>query len=113
GMEVIATGAPISVPAGEEVLGRIFNVLGEAIDEQGEVKSKKKQSIHRPAPTLAEQSTESEILETGLKVVDLIAPILKGGKVGIFGGAGVGKTVIIQELIRNIAAEHGGFSVFA
>src|SRR5690606_23776483 len=104
---------PISVPVGEEVLGRIFNVLGEAIDEQGEVKSKKKQSIHRPAPTLAEQSTASEILETGLKVVDLIAPILKGGRVGIFGGAGVGKTVSIEELIRNIAAEHGGVRVRA
>jgi F-type H+/Na+-transporting ATPase subunit beta len=113
GMAVEATGAPISVPVGEEVLGRIFNVLGEEIDEQGKVKTAKRHSIHRAAPTLVEQSTESEILETGLKVVDLIAPILKGGKVGIFGGAGVGKTVIIQELIRNIAAEHGGFSVFA
>lgn len=113
GMEVEATGGPISVPVGEGVLGRIFNVLGETIDEQGEVKAKTRNSIHRLAPTLAEQSTESEILETGLKVVDLIAPILKGGKVGIFGGAGVGKTVIIQELIRNIATEHGGFSVFA
>ena len=113
GMEVQATGGPISVPVGEEVLGRIFNVLGDTIDEQGPAKTKKRNSIHRPAPTLEEQSTESEILETGLKVVDLIAPILKGGKVGIFGGAGVGKTVIIQELIRNIATEHGGYSVFA
>lgn len=113
GMDVEALGGPISVPVGQEVLGRIFNVLGEVIDEQGPVKTKLQNSIHRPAPSLEEQSTEAEILETGLKVVDLIAPILKGGKVGIFGGAGVGKTVIIQELIRNIAAEHGGFSVFA
>ncbi len=113
GMEVKATGGPISVPVGEGVLGRIFNVLGDTIDEQGPVKAKTRHSIHRPAPTLEEQSTESEILETGIKVIDLIAPTMKGGKVGIFGGAGTGKTVIIQELIRSIAAEHGGFSVFA
>lgn len=113
GQEVRATGQAITVPVGEETLGRVFNVLGQAIDEQGQVTAKKSLPIHRSAPDLTEQSTKSEILETGLKVVDLIAPILKGGKVGIFGGAGVGKTVIIQELIRNIATEHGGFSVFA
>lgn len=113
GMKVEALGAPISVPVGEQVLGRIFNVLGDSIDDQKPLVTDKRNSIHRPAPSLVEQSTEAEILETGLKVVDLIAPILKGGKVGIFGGAGVGKTVIIQELIRNIATEHGGYSVFA
>ncbi len=113
GTEVSDTGAPISVPVGEEVLGRLFNVLGETIDQKGAVKAKKSLPIHRSAPTFAEQSTESQVFETGIKVIDLIAPFVKGGKVGLFGGAGVGKTVLIQELIRNIAAEHGGYSVFA
>ncbi|MCR4305571.1 MAG: F0F1 ATP synthase subunit beta [Candidatus Daviesbacteria bacterium] len=113
GTEVTDTGVPISVPVGEEVLGRLFNVLGEPIDQKGAVKAKKTLPIHRSAPTFAEQSTESQVFETGIKVIDLIAPFVKGGKVGLFGGAGVGKTVLIQELIRNIAAEHGGFSVFA
>ena len=113
GTEVTDTGAPISVPVGEEVLGRLFNVLGETIDLKGEVKAKKRLPIHRSAPSFEEQSTESEVFETGIKVIDLLAPFVKGGKVGLFGGAGVGKTVLIQELIRNIAAEHGGYSVFA
>jgi len=113
GDSVEDTGAPISVPVGAEVLGRIFNVLGDAIDEKGEAKTKKRYPIHRKAPEFKDQSTEMEIFETGIKVVDLIAPFVKGGKVGLFGGAGVGKTVLIQELIRNIAAEHGGYSVFA
>ncbi|MBI2463122.1 MAG: F0F1 ATP synthase subunit beta [Candidatus Spechtbacteria bacterium] len=113
GLAVESTGAPISVPVGEKTLGRIFNVLGETIDNEGPVTTEKKMSIHRAAPTFAEQATETEILETGIKVIDLIAPITKGGKVGLFGGAGVGKTVLIQELIRNIAQEHGGYSVFA
>ncbi|KKR51099.1 MAG: ATP synthase subunit beta [Candidatus Curtissbacteria bacterium GW2011_GWA1_40_16] len=107
------TGAPISVPVGTETLGRIFNVTGEPIDGLGPVKAKKSYPIHRPAPTLTEQETKPEILETGIKVIDLIAPFIKGGKIGVFGGAGVGKTVIIQELINNIAKEHGGYSVFA
>lgn len=110
---VTDTGAPISVPVGQETLGRIFNVLGETIDGGTKVVAKKNYSIHRPAPKLVDQSTETEILETGIKVIDLICPILKGGKVGLFGGAGVGKTVIIQELINNIAKAHGGVSVFA
>lgn len=113
GTEVLDSGEPISVPVGEEVLGRLFNVLGEPIDQKGAVKAKKSLPIHRPAPAFAEQSTESQVFETGIKVIDLIAPFVKGGKVGLFGGAGVGKTVLIQELIRNIAAEHGGYSVFA
>ncbi len=113
GTDVIDTGGPISVPVGKEVLGRVFNVLGLPIDEGKQLAYKKRLPIHRSAPKLAEQSTKAEILETGIKVIDLIAPILKGGKVGIFGGAGVGKTVIIQELIRNIATEHGGYSIFA
>ncbi len=113
GTEVVDTGAPISVPVGDEVLGRLFNVLGETIDKKGPVKSKKTLPIHRSAPSFAEQSTASEVFETGIKVIDLLAPFVKGGKVGLFGGAGVGKTVLIQELIRNIAAEHGGYSVFA
>ncbi|MCC6638948.1 F0F1 ATP synthase subunit beta [Candidatus Falkowbacteria bacterium] len=113
GTEVVDTGAPISVPVGKESLGRIFNVLGEAIDEAGVVSTKKKLPIHRNAPSFIEQSTKTEILETGIKVIDLICPIVKGGKVGLFGGAGVGKTVVIQELIHNIAQEHGGYSVFA
>ncbi len=113
GSRAIDTGAPISVPVGEGVLGRMFNLLGEEIDNRGEVKTTKISPIHRKAPAFSEQSTEAEILETGIKVVDLICPFIKGGKIGLFGGAGVGKTVIIQELIRNIASEHGGYSVFA
>jgi F-type H+-transporting ATPase subunit beta len=112
GMEVKDTGGPITVPVGRETLGRILNVLGEAVDEMGEVQSAKRYSIHRPPPPLVEQSTRKQILETGIKVIDLLAPYQKGGKIGLFGGAGVGKTVIIQELIRNIATQHGGFSVF-
>ncbi|HMN19051.1 MAG TPA: F0F1 ATP synthase subunit beta, partial [Candidatus Moranbacteria bacterium] len=112
-MEVIDTGAPISVPVGQETLGRMFNLLGEAIDGKEEAVAKLYDPIHRDAPKFSEQSTEAEIFETGIKVIDLICPFVKGGKVGLFGGAGVGKTVVIQELIRNIAQEHGGFSVFA
>jgi F-type H+-transporting ATPase subunit beta len=113
GTPVRATGAPIEVPVGPETLGRVFNVLGEPIDERGPVKADVYYPIHRPAPEFEEQSTQTEVFETGLKVIDLVAPFTKGGKTGIFGGAGVGKTVIIQELIRSIATEHGGFSVFA
>ena len=112
-MPAVNTNSPISVPVGTETLGRIFNVTGETIDGKGEVKAKKSYPIHRPSPTLIEQETKPEILETGIKVIDLIAPFIKGGKIGVFGGAGVGKTVIIQELINNIAKEHGGYSVFA
>lgn len=112
GMEVIDTGEPIAVPVGPEVLGRLFNVLGETIDNKGPVKSKKTLPIHRLAPAFDKQGISSEIFETGIKVIDLVAPFIRGGKVGLFGGAGVGKTVLIQELIRNIAAEHGGYSVF-
>ncbi|MBT6294109.1 MAG: F0F1 ATP synthase subunit beta [Candidatus Magasanikbacteria bacterium] len=111
--EVEDTGAPISVPVGKETLGRMFNVTGQVIDGKKEVKTKKTYPIHRSAPAFTAQSTESEVLETGIKVIDLFCPFLKGGKVGLFGGAGVGKTVIIQELIRNIASEHGGYSMFA
>ncbi len=113
GMAASDTGAPISVPVGKVSLGRIFNVLGEAVDGEATPKSDKKYPIHRHAPKFTDQSTKTEILETGIKVIDLICPILKGGKVGLFGGAGVGKTVIIQELINNIAKAHGGVSVFA
>lgn len=114
GMEVEDTGAPISVPVGDVTLGRIFNVLGEPIDEGEEIPADvRRDPIHRPAPKFEELSTEVEILETGIKVVDLLAPYIKGGKIGLFGGAGVGKTVLIQELIHNIAQEHGGISVFA
>lgn len=113
GGEVVDTGAPISVPVGKETLGRIFNVLGETVDGGEQVKTEKKYPIHRPAPRFTEQSNTTEILETGIKVIDLICPIAKGGKVGLFGGAGVGKTVVILELIHNIASEHGGYSVFA
>ncbi len=113
GMEVIDTGAPIQVPVGQETLGRMFNLLGEAIDGKPNLENPKRNPIHRDAPKFSEQSTEAEIFETGIKVIDLICPFVKGGKVGLFGGAGVGKTVVIQELIRNIAQEHGGFSVFA
>ncbi|MDB9718492.1 F0F1 ATP synthase subunit beta [Candidatus Pelagibacter sp.] len=110
---VTATGAPIQVPVGPETLGRIINVIGEPIDEKGEVKTKEKWPIHRAAPEFSDQSTETEILVTGIKVVDLLAPYAKGGKIGLFGGAGVGKTVLIMELINNVAKAHGGFSVFA
>ena len=113
GDEVIDTGNPIKVPVGPETLGRIINVIGEPIDQKGPVKTKDSWPIHRPAPSFTEQSTETEILVTGIKVVDLLAPYAKGGKIGLFGGAGVGKTVIIMELINNIAKAHGGFSVFA
>ena len=112
GMDVKATGAPISVPVGEATLGRIFNVLGQPIDEQPAPEGVEKMPIHRPAPTYEEQATSTEMLETGIKVVDLLCPYQKGGKIGLFGGAGVGKTVLIQELIHNIATEHGGYSVF-
>ncbi len=112
-MPVKDTGAPISVPVGRETLGRLINVLGEPVDEKGPIKTKKTYPIHRPAPPLDEQETKTEVLETGIKVVDLLEPYSKGGKVGLFGGAGVGKTVIIMELINNIALHHGGFSVFA
>jgi len=113
GLDVIATGAPISVPVGEGILGRIFNVTGDPVDERGPVPHEKRYPIHRPAPTLIDQDTGSTVLETGIKVIDLICPFVKGGKVGAFGGAGVGKTVVILELINNIAKQHGGFSVFA
>lgn len=113
GDEVKDTGSPISVPVGEQVLGRMFNVTGIPIDGKGEVANKERLPIHRKPPSFEEQSQEVEILETGMKAIDLLCPFLKGGKVGLFGGAGVGKTVIIQELIRNIAQEHGGYSVFA
>ena len=113
GDEVTATGTPIQVPVGPETLGRIINVIGEPIDEKGEVKTKEKWPIHRAAPEFSDQSTETEILVTGIKVVDLLAPYAKGGKIGLFGGAGVGKTVLIMELINNVAKAHGGFSVFA
>ena len=113
GHEVVDTGAPITVPVGPETLGRILNVIGEPVDDRGPCVTKERWPIHRPAPALTDQSTESEVLVTGIKVVDLLAPYAKGGKVGLFGGAGVGKTVIIMELINNIAKAHGGYSVFA
>jgi F-type H+-transporting ATPase subunit beta len=113
GQPVRDTGAPIAVPVGEETLGRIMNVIGEPIDEAGPVKTKGVRPIHQPAPSYSEQSTEAQILVTGIKVVDLLAPYAKGGKIGLFGGAGVGKTVLIQELINNVAKAHGGYSVFA
>ncbi|NLZ47279.1 MAG: F0F1 ATP synthase subunit beta [Clostridiales bacterium] len=112
GMPVYDTGKPISVPVGEEVLGRLFNVLGKPIDNAGDIKSETRYPIHRSAPSFEEQSVEPEMFETGIKVIDLLAPYQKGGKIGLFGGAGVGKTVLIQELINNIAKEHGGISVF-
>jgi F-type H+/Na+-transporting ATPase subunit beta len=113
GMDVINTGAPITVPVGEETLGRLFNVLGQTLDEGPPVVTEVRYPIHRPAPTFAEQATKASVFETGIKVIDLVAPFTKGGKTGVFGGAGVGKTVIIQELIYNIAKFHEGYSVFA
>ncbi|MEM7299564.1 MAG: F0F1 ATP synthase subunit beta [Pseudomonadota bacterium] len=113
GQEVVDTGEPIAVPVGDETLGRIMNVIGEPIDEAGPVKTSAKRAIHQDAPDFVEQSTEAEILVTGIKVVDLLAPYARGGKIGLFGGAGVGKTVLIQELINNVAKAHGGYSVFA
>jgi F-type H+-transporting ATPase subunit beta len=113
GQEVIDTGEPIAVPVGDETLGRIMNVVGEAVDEAGPIKTADKRPIHAPAPSYVDQSTEAEILVTGIKVVDLLAPYAKGGKIGLFGGAGVGKTVLIMELINNVAKAHGGYSVFA
>jgi F-type H+/Na+-transporting ATPase subunit beta len=113
GMKVYDLGSPITVPVGRETLGRILNVIGKPVDQQGPVNAKKTYPIHRPAPTVEQQDTHLEMLETGIKVVDLLEPYLKGGKIGLFGGAGVGKTVIIMELIHNIATKHGGFSVFA
>ena len=113
GMRVADTGGPISVPVGPQVLGRVLDVLGEPVDERGPVETERRSPIHRDAPALADQSTEAEILETGIKVVDLIEPYLKGGKIGLFGGAGVGKTVLIMELINTIALQHGGVSVFS
>ena len=113
GQEVKDTGSPISVPVGEATLGRILNVVGEPVDEVGPVETKLRAPIHKPAPALTEQSTETEILATGIKVVDLLCPYAKGGKIGLFGGAGVGKTVLIMELINNIAKAYGGYSVFA
>lgn len=113
GMKVIDTGKPIAVPVGDKVLGRMFNVLGEPIDEMPAPKDVLRQPIHKKPPALKDQSTKTEVFETGIKVIDLIAPFTKGGKVGLFGGAGVGKTVLLMELIRNVAAEHGGYSVFA
>ena len=112
GLEAIDTGAPLAVPVGQATLGRLFNIMGEPLDELGSVKAKERWPVHRPPPSLEDQKTTTEMLETGLKVIDLITPFTKGGKVGAYGGAGVGKTVIIMELIRNIATEHGGFSVF-
>ncbi|MGE4527928.1 MAG: F0F1 ATP synthase subunit beta, partial [Rhodospirillaceae bacterium] len=113
GQEVVDTKTPIVMPVGPETLGRILNVIGEPVDERGPIKTKMTLPIHRPAPTFAEQSTETEVLVTGIKVVDLLEPYPRGGKIGLFGGAGVGKTVLIMELINNIAKGHGGYSVFA
>ncbi len=113
GMDVLNTEAPIQMPVGKEVLGRILNVIGEPVDEMGPVNAKKFYPIHRPSPSFQEQSTELEMFETGIKVIDLLAPYLKGGKIGLFGGAGVGKTVVLTELINNVAMHHGGYSVFA
>lgn len=113
GLHVKDTGAPISVPVGEDSLGRLFNVLGDTLDGKAELKKTKKRAIHQDAPAFTDQSTATEVFETGIKSVDLLAPFIKGGKVGLFGGAGVGKTVLIQELIHNVASEHGGYSVFA
>src|SRR3989338_3265712 len=113
GMDVVNDQKPISVPVGDQVLGRLFNLFGDPIDEKGDVPTKIRWSIHRKAPTCTEQSTKTEIFETGINVIDLLAPFIKGGKVGLFGGAGVGKTVLLMELIRNVAEESGGASIFA
>jgi F-type H+/Na+-transporting ATPase subunit beta len=113
GYDAVDTGSPISMPVGDGVMGRVFNVVGDVVDERGPVTAEKRYPIHRKAPTLVDQSTSPQILTTGIKVIDLICPFLKGGKVGAFGGAGVGKTVVIMELINNIAKLHGGVSVFA
>src|SRR5215467_4676394 len=113
GMKAIDTGGPITVPVGNATLGRVMNVIGEPVDKLGPVDGSKRLPIHRPAPSFEEQSTTAEMFETGVKVIDLIQPFLKGGKIGLFGGAGVGKTVVIMELINNVALQHGGFSVFA
>jgi F-type H+-transporting ATPase subunit beta len=113
GMKAVSTGAPVSVPVGKQTLGRVLNVIGEPVDNQGPVNTAQRYPIHRPAPRFDEQSTELQMLETGIKVIDLLEPYLKGGKIGLFGGAGVGKTVVIMELINNIAMKHGGVSVFA
>jgi F-type H+-transporting ATPase subunit beta len=113
GMKAFDTGGPIMVPVGPATLGRVMNVIGDPVDEMGEIKSQKRYPIHRPAPSFEDQSTKLEMFETGIKVIDLIEPYLLGGKIGLFGGAGVGKTVIIMELINNIARKHGGVSVFA
>jgi F-type H+-transporting ATPase subunit beta len=112
GMDAVDTGSPISVPVGKETLGRIFNLLGEPVDEKPMPNTTEKWAIHREAPSYEEQTGSNEVLETGIKVIDLICPYLKGGKIGLFGGAGVGKTVLIQELINNVANQHGGISVF-
>src|SRR5262249_20763329 len=113
GMPAVDTGGPVAIPVGKSTLGRVINVIGEPVDKLGPVDSKRKDPIHKPAPALVEQNTNLEMFETGIMVIDLIEPYLKGGKIGLFGGAGVGKTVIIQELINNIATKHGGISVFA
>ena len=113
GQDVVNTGAPIEVPVGPALLGRIVNVIGEPVDDRGDIKSEHYYPIHRPAPSFIDQSTETEVLTTGIKVIDLLEPYAKGGKIGLFGGAGVGKTVLIMELINNIAKGHGGYSVFA
>ena len=113
GMKAIDLGGPIRVPVGKETLGRVINVIGEPVDELGPIGEKTRMPIHRPAPLFDEQSTHEEMFETGIKVIDLIQPFLKGGKIGLFGGAGVGKTVVIMELINNVAKNHGGYSVFA
>ena len=113
GLDAVDTGSPITVPVGDKCLGRIFNLLGQAIDDQPDPENVERWPIHRPAPSYEEQETSTEILETGIKVVDLICPYAKGGKIGLFGGAGVGKTVLIMELINNVAKQHGGLSVFA
>src|SRR3954469_26019652 len=113
GMNALDLGGPISVPVGKETLGRVMNVIGEPVDQLGPVKAVKRLPIHRPAPAFDEQATKAEMFETGVKVIDLIQPFLKGGKIGLFGGAGVGKTVVIMELINNVAKHHGGYSVFA
>src|SRR6201981_1669726 len=112
GMKAIDTGGPISVPVGHGTLGRVMNVVGEPVDNLGPIQAKQRMPIHRPAPLFEDQATTAEMFETGVKVIDLIQPFLKGGKIGLFGGAGVGKTVVIMELINNVAKQHGGFSVF-